>query len=98
MSEQAVAGHQRSLPSSTPTQAETVTGLDVTQPIPSLAPEKFIPVDRKDIIERVLDRLFEPAQRSLATEAVRYMCALRQAEFGEVARFAGRAVRRLQPG
>ncbi|MFY9639649.1 MAG: TMEM143 family protein [Rhodomicrobium sp.] len=80
MSEQAVAGHQRSLPSSTPAQAETVTGLDVTQPIPSLAPEKFIPVDRKDIIERVLDRLFEPAQRSLATEAVRYMCALRQAE------------------
>ncbi len=80
MSEQAVAGHERSLPSSTPTQAETVTGLDVTQPIPSLAPEKFIPVDRKDIVEHVLDRLFEPGQRPLAAQVVRYMCALRQAE------------------
>ncbi len=80
MSEQAVAGHHRSLPSPAPIQAETGTGLDVTQPIPSLAPEKFIPVDRKDIVEHVLDRLFEPGQRPLAAEVLRYMCALRQAE------------------
>lgn len=79
MSEQALAGH-RSRPSSAPTQIETSTGLDLNQPIPSLAPEKFIPVDRKDIIEHVLEKLFEPGQRSLATVVVRYMCALRQAE------------------
>ncbi len=80
MSEQAAAGHHRSLPSPAPIQAETGTGLDVAQPIPSLAPEKFIPVDRKDIVEHVLDRLFEPGQRPLAAEVLRYMCALRQAE------------------
>ncbi len=80
MSEQAVAGHDRSLPPSAPTQDETGTGLDVMQPIPSLPPEKFIPVDRKDIIEHVLDRLFEPGQRQLAAGVLRYMCALRQAE------------------
>lgn len=68
------------LPSPTPIQAETPVGLDVTQPIPSLAPEKFIPVDRKDIIEHVLNKLFEPGQRALAAEVVRYMCALRQVE------------------
>ncbi len=79
MSEQAAMSH-RALPSSTPAQAETGTGLDLAQPIPSLAPEKFIPVDRKDIIERVLEKLFEPGQRLLAATVLRYMCALRQVE------------------
>jgi len=79
MSEQAAVSHGP-LPSSTPAQAETGTGLDVTQPIPSLVAEKFIPVDRKDIIEHVLEKLFEQSQRPLAAEVIRYMCALRQAE------------------
>jgi Protein of unknown function (DUF3754) len=79
MSERAAVSYGP-LPTPTPTQAETQTGLDVTQPIPSLAPEKFIPVDRTAVIEHVLGKLFEPAQRALAAEVVRYMCALRQAE------------------
>jgi hypothetical protein len=57
-----------------------VTGLDLAQPIRSLAPEKFIPVDRKDIISQTLDKLFGPHQRVLAGEVLRYICALRQAE------------------
>ena len=69
-----------SLPASADVQAETGTGLDVTQPIRSLAPEKFIPVDRKDIIQQALDKIFEPGQRALAAEVLRYVCALRQAE------------------
>ena len=52
----------------------------ITQPISSIIPEKFIPVDRKDIIRHVLEKLFEPGQRALAEEVVRYMSALRQAE------------------
>ena len=79
MNEQA-AVNRVSFPSSAPIQAETGTGLDVTQPIQSVAPEKFIPVDRSDIIRRVLDKIFEPGQRALATDVLRYMCALRQAE------------------
>ena len=79
MSDQAVAG-RRSSPTSWPVQSETPVGLDVTQPVPSLYPEKFIPVDRSDIVERSLERLFERGQRELAAEVVRYMCALRQAE------------------
>jgi hypothetical protein len=79
MNEYAVA-NRRSPPSSAAPQYETGTGLDVMQPIPSLAPEKFIPVDRKDIISQTLDKLFAPSQRVLATEVLRYICALRQAE------------------
>ncbi|MGO9171107.1 MAG: TMEM143 family protein [Rhodomicrobium sp.] len=79
MNEQA-AVNRVSFASSAPIQAETGTGLDVTQPIQSVAPEKFIPVDRTDIISRVLEKIFEPGQRALATEVLRYMCALRQAE------------------
>ena len=79
MSERAAVSYGP-LPTPTPAQQETQTGLDVAQPIPSLAPEKFIPVDRPAVIERVLGKLFEPAQRALAAEVVRYMCALRQAE------------------
>jgi len=60
---------------------ETETGLDtIAQPIPSIVPEKFIPVDRKDIIKRVLAKQYEPETRELATEVFRYMCALRQVE------------------
>ncbi len=79
MSEQAVAG-RRSLASSWPVQAESTVGLDVTLPMPPLCPEKFIPVDRNDIVRRALDRLFDGWQRPVAAEVVRYMCALRQAE------------------
>src|SRR5215831_3837555 len=79
MSEHAVV-NRTSPPSSAPPQSETGTGLDVMQPIRSLAPEKFIPVDRKDIISQTLDKLFAPSQRVLAAEVLRYICALRQAE------------------
>ena len=61
-------------------QKETPTGLDIYQPIPSQAPEKFIPVDRSDIIEHSLEKIFERGQRTLAAQVVRYMCVLRQAE------------------
>jgi hypothetical protein len=64
-----------------PPLEETETGVDVvTQPIASTNPEKFIPVDRTDIVQRVLDKCFEPDQKELAEEVVRYMCALRQME------------------
>src|SRR6476646_733497 len=46
---------------------ETETGVDtVAQPIASTNPEKFIPVDRSDIVQRVLDKCFEPDQKELA--------------------------------
>jgi Protein of unknown function (DUF3754) len=79
MSEQAMAG-RRSPPSSWPVQTETPTGLDVSQPMPSLTPEKYIPVDRSTVVERTLSRLFDSVNRPLAEHVVRYMCALRQAE------------------
>ncbi len=80
MGEQAAA--DRTAPSSlAPPQHETETGVDtITQPIASIIPEKFIPVDRTDIVQRALDKLFEPAQKVLAEEVLRYMCALRQVE------------------
>ena len=82
-----------------PALEQTETGVDtVAQPIASTNPEKFIPVDRSDIVQRVLDKCFEPDQKQLAEEVVRYMCALRQVEFGKVARRARRGLRRLQPG
>jgi hypothetical protein len=74
MSEQAAAERLAAMPA----QHETETGVDVTQPITSAVPEKFIQVDRDDIVERVLEKLFEPQQKHLAGEVVRYMCALRQ--------------------
>jgi hypothetical protein len=79
MSEQAVA-KRMAHSSSIPAQEESETGLDVKQPIASVTPEKFIPVDRKDIVKHVLEKLFEPGQRALATEVLRYMTALRQVE------------------
>ncbi len=79
MNEQAVAGRQ-SPPSSWPVQTETPTGLDVSQPLSSLAPEKYIPVDRSTVIDRALSKLFNSRQRPLAEHVVRYMCALRQTE------------------
>ena len=64
-----------------PAREENETGLDVvTQPIASTNPEKFIPVDRTEIVQRVLDKCFEPDQKELAEEVARYMCALRQVE------------------
>jgi hypothetical protein len=80
MSEQAAAD-SLSLPPSAPPLKDAKAGLDaVSQPIPSQAPEKFIAVDRKDIITHTLDKLFEPGQRALAGEVLRYICILRQAE------------------
>ncbi len=61
--------------------AETETGLDTpNQPIASIEPEKFIPVDRQDIVKHVLNRLFKDEERALAADVIRYMAALRQAE------------------
>jgi hypothetical protein len=37
-------------------------------------------VDRLDIVRHVLEKLFEPSQRALAEEVLRYLVALRQAE------------------
>jgi hypothetical protein len=79
MNEHAVVNRTSPL-SSAPPQYESGTGLDLAQPIPSLAPEKFIPVDRTDIISHTLNTHFEPHQRILAGEVLRYICALRQAE------------------
>ncbi len=74
------AAGNRMAAASIPAQHETETGVDVPQPIAPIIPEKFIQVDRSDIVERVLDRLFEPRQRDLAGEVLRYLCALRQVE------------------
>ena len=74
---------KRAAASSFSAQQETETGVDITQPIASINPEKFIPVDRTDIVERVLDKCFEPEQKELAEEVVRYMCALRQVELAK---------------
>jgi hypothetical protein len=79
MNEHAVVS-RTSPPRFSPPQYEAVTGLDVTQPIPSQDSEKFIPVDRKDIISHALDKFFEPGQRIIAAEVLRYICSLRQAE------------------
>jgi hypothetical protein len=65
-----------------PAQHETETGVDIRQPIASIAAEKYIQVDRDDIVERVLEKLFEPEQQDLATQVLRYMRALRQLETG----------------
>src|SRR4249919_3726397 len=68
-----------------PAREETETGVDtVAQPIASTNPEKFIPVDRSAIVQRVLDKCFEADQKQLAEEVVRYMCALRQVESGKL--------------
>ena len=69
------------LPPPPPAKSETHSGPGAAgQPIASEAPEKFIPVDRTDIIRLTLDKLFEPGQRALASEVLRYICILRQAE------------------
>ena len=82
-----------------PAREETETGVDtVAQPIASTNPEKFIPVDRSDIVQRVLDKCFEPDQKELAEEVVRYMCALRQVESARLLDSARRGLRRLQSG
>jgi hypothetical protein len=55
--------------------------LDVPdQPAKPLVREPFIQVDRKDIIQRVLEKQVDPAQRVLAADVIRYMVALRQVE------------------
>src|SRR5271165_6493631 len=62
-------------------QHETEIGLDTfQQPIASVSPEKFIPVDRQDIVRHALEKLFEPRQRKLAAEVLKYMISLRQVE------------------
>ncbi len=79
MSKQSAVNRAAAL--SNPAQRETETGVDtVTQPIASIKPEKFISVDRSDIVQRVLDKCFEPEQKELAEQVLRYMCALRQVE------------------
>ncbi len=76
MDERAAAGGVAAIPA----QHETETGVDLHQPIAPIAPEKFIQVNRSDIVERVLEKLFEPHHKDLAGEVLRYMCALRQWE------------------
>ncbi|MBT3071980.1 DUF3754 domain-containing protein [Rhodomicrobium sp. Az07] len=65
-----------------PVQIETETGIDTVpgQAIPSVVAEKFITVDRGEIIDRAIDKLFETGQRVLAGEVFQHICALRQAE------------------
>ena len=63
-----------------PALEETETGPDAAQPLASINPEKFIPVDRSGIVERVLDKCFEPDRKELAAEVLRYLCLLRQVE------------------
>jgi hypothetical protein len=76
-----VGADSMALPPEAPTATESETGLDTpTRPIASINPEKFIPVDRKDIISRVLEKQFEPGQRALAASVLRYMAVIRQAE------------------
>jgi hypothetical protein len=61
-----------------------MAGLDIpSHPIASETPEKFIQVDRSDIIRQTLDKLFEPGQRPLAKEVLHYICILRQHESAE---------------
>lgn len=79
MNEQAEPG-SFSLATSAPIQTETETGLAAIEPIRSLARERFIPVDRKDIVRKVLEKLFPPADRPLASEVLRHLCLLRQIE------------------
>lgn len=63
-----------------PVAEETETGLDLVQPIASIVPEKFIPVDRNEIIKHVVETQFEPERRALASEVIHYMTAIRQIE------------------
>jgi hypothetical protein len=80
MSEQAVIDGL-SLPPSSAAPAQAGQSLPAaTQPIRSQTPEKFIQVDRKDIISQVLDKQFQPGQRAFANDVLRYICILRQAE------------------
>lgn len=59
----------------------TETGLDTPgQPLASIVPETFIPVDRKAVIERILEQQFDDAERPLASTVVKYISVLRQAE------------------
>jgi Protein of unknown function (DUF3754) len=81
MREQAAIDGVSSPPSSAAREKDGLGLEAASQPIKSLAPEKFIPVDRKDIISQVLDKQFQPGgQRALAGEVLRYICILRQAE------------------
>ncbi len=80
MDEQA-AVNRVAIPATAPVREDSETGFDTLyRPIRSTAPEKFIPVDRKDIVQQALDKIFEPGQRTLAEEVVRYIIALRQVE------------------
>jgi hypothetical protein len=65
-----------------PVQIETETGIDTVpgQAIPSVAAEKFISVERRDVIKRALDKLFDTGQRVLAGDVFQHICALRQVE------------------
>jgi hypothetical protein len=79
MDEQLAVSHMAPA-SAPPVKAVTETSLDTPQPIASIVPEKFIAVDRNDIIQRVLEKAFDPAHRPLATEVIHYMCSLRQVD------------------
>lgn len=46
---------------------------------PKASAEKFIPVDRSEVLTRLVERLFEPHERREANEVLSYLCALRQA-------------------
>lgn len=47
--------------------------------LPKASAEKFIPVDRSDVLSRLVERLFEPDERREVSEVLSYLCALRQA-------------------
>jgi hypothetical protein len=51
---------------------------------PRVSTERYIPVDRKDIIKHLLMRLFDPAERRDAADVLSYLCALRQARSAEL--------------
>jgi len=60
---------------------DTLTAGGPESPVPPAlqSAEKFIPVDRSAIIERLLVRLFPAEERQEAREVLAYLCALRQA-------------------
>ncbi len=59
---------------------ETHTTQTFAQADPTVALETYIPIDRKNIVARALEKQFETGARPLAAEVVRYMSALRQVE------------------
>jgi hypothetical protein len=55
-----------------------VSDAHTNQPIFSIIPEKFIPVDAAHVVERAVATLFEAHQRTLGMEVLRLIISLRQ--------------------